>query len=290
MSWNEPLGRTLAHYDLLAELARGGAARVYRAFDTRERRDVAIKVISTGFPTGTPADAKEHRTFVTRFERAVAVALQLRHPHIVAVYDAGATERVVYLVMRLCDGGSLRRRLDASGPLPVGLAARYGVQMARALDYAHQRGILQHEVKPAHMLLAKENPLHLLLSDFGSATILRLRHVTSAGIVIGAPEYMSPEQAAGKESDPRSDIYSLGVVLYEMLTGRPPFMGQSPIAIMYQHVHVAPASLRGDHPQVPGELWQVIETALRKQPDERYPTAAEFATALEPFVGDDVEG
>jgi serine/threonine-protein kinase len=213
MSWNEPIGRTLAHYDILAELARGGAARVYRAFDTREQREVAIKVFPKVFPTLIPTAAADRRTFVTRVERAVAALLKLRHPNIVAVYGCGATERVVYLVMRLLEGGSLRGRLHAGGPLPMGLAARYGVQMARALGYAHQQGIIHHDVKPANMLLAKANPMRLLLADFGSATIQELRGLTTACIAIGTPEYLSPEQAVGKDSDPRSDIYSLGVVL-----------------------------------------------------------------------------
>jgi hypothetical protein len=135
------------------------------------------------------------------------------------------------------------------------------------------------------MLFAKENPYHLLLADFGIAKIQGLRGMTKSGIAIGTPEYMSPEQAEGKESDPRSDIYSLGIVLYEMLAGRPPFKGQSPVAIMYQHVHVSPAYIRGYNTQAPVELCQIVETALRKHPDERFPTAEHLERALEPFLG-----
>ena len=157
--------------------------------------------------------------------------------------------------------------------------------MARALHHAHQHGIIHRDVKPSNMLFAKENPFHLLLADFGIAKIQGMRGMTKSGIAIGTPEYMSPEQAEGKESDPRSDIYSLGIVLYEMLAGRPPFKGQSPVAIMYQHVHVRPAYIRGYNPQVPVELCQIVETALRKHPDERFPTAEHMERALEPFLG-----
>jgi len=273
------IGLRLDQFELLEEIGHGGSARVYRARDHLADRDVAVKII--------PNDVEDRQDFIARFNREIEIVRTLAHEHIVEVYGFGETEEVVFLVMRLLDGGSLRTKLDSSpnGQLPVGLAALYASQMARALQHAHLHGIIHRDVKPSNMLFAKDNPFHLLLADFGIAKIQGLRGMTKSGIAIGTPEYMSPEQAEGKESDPRSDIYSLGIVLYEMLAGRPPFKGQSPVAIMYQHVHVAPAYIRGYNPQVPAELWQILETALRKHPDERFPTAEHMERALQPFLG-----
>src|SRR5689334_13789174 len=277
MASKDYIGLRLEQFELLEEIGHGGSARVYRARDHLASRDVAIKII--------PNDVEDRQDFIARFDREIEIVRALAHEHIVEVFGFGETEEVVFLVMRLLDGGSLRTKLDATGQLPVGLAALYASQMARALHYAHQHGIIHRDVKPSNMLFAKDNPFHLLLADFGIAKIQGLRGMTKSGIAIGTPEYMSPEQAEGKESDPRSDIYSLGIVLYEMLAGRPPFKGQSPVAIMYQHVHVAPAYIRGYNPQVPAELWQILETALRKHPDERFPTAEHMERALQPFQG-----
>jgi serine/threonine protein kinase len=277
MTSKDYIGLRLEQYELLEEIGHGGSARVYKARDHLTDLEVAVKII--------PNDVEDRRDFIARFNREIEIVRTLAHPHIVEVYGFGETEEVVFLVMRLLDGGSLRSRLDASGQVPIGLAALYASQMARALHYAHLHGIIHRDVKPSNMLLAKQNPYHVLLADFGIAKIQGLRGMTKSGIAIGTPEYMSPEQAEGKESDPRSDIYSLGIVLYEMLAGRPPFKGQSPVAIMYQHVHVAPAYIRGYNPQAPVELCQVVETALRKDADERFPTAEHLARTLEPFLG-----
>ncbi|HEX3271460.1 MAG TPA: protein kinase [Ktedonobacterales bacterium] len=277
MASKDYIGLRLEQFELLEEIGHGGSARVYRARDHLASRDVAIKII--------PNDVEDRQDFIARFDREIEIVRALAHEHIVEVFGFGETEEVVFLVMRLLDGGSLRTKLDATGQLPVGLAALYGAQMARALHYAHQHGIIHRDVKPSNMLFAKENPYHLLLADFGIAKIQGLRGMTKSGIAIGTPEYMSPEQAEGKESDPRSDIYSLGIVLYEMLAGRPPFKGPSPVAIMYQHVHVSPAYIRGYNTQAPVELCQIVETALRKHPDERFPTAEHLQRALEPFLG-----
>ncbi len=277
MASKDYIGLRLEQFELLEEIGHGGSARVYRARDHLAGRDVAVKII--------PNDVEDRQDFIARFNREIEIVRALAHEHIVEVYGFGETEEVVFLVMRLLDGGSLRTKLDATRQLPVGLAALYGAQMARALHYAHQHSIIHRDVKPSNMLFAKENPYHLLLADFGIAKIQGLRGMTKSGIAIGTPEYMSPEQAEGKESDPRSDIYSLGIVLYEMLTGRPPFKGPSPVAIMYQHVHVIPAYIRGYNTQAPVELCQIVETALRKHPDERFPTAEHLERALEPFLG-----
>ena len=277
MASKDYIGLRLEQFELLEEIGHGGSARVYRARDHLAGRDVAVKII--------PNDVEDRQDFIARFNREIEIVRTLAHEHIVEVYGFGETEEVVFLVMRLWMAARCARSWTPPGQLPVGLAALYGAQMARALHHAHQHSIIHRDVKPSNMLFAKENPYHLLLADFGIAKIQGLRGMTKSGIAIGTPEYMSPEQAEGKESDPRSDIYSLGIVLYEMLTGRPPFKGQSPVAIMYQHVHVIPAYIRGYNTQAPVELCQIVETALRKHPDERFPTAEHLERALEPFLG-----
>lgn len=277
MGWNDLIGMRLdQRYDILGELGRGGSSRVYHAAESERQRDVAIKVI--------PNDADDRALFISRFEREVEAVQQLHHPNIVAVYGAGKNDDFVYLVMQCVTGGTLRRRMN--GPLPVEQAARYVVQIAFALQHAHEQGIIHRDVKPSNMLLEYPGSEHVLLTDFGIAKIQGARGLTKSGTTIGTPEYMSPEQAEGREIDERSDIYALGCVLYETLAGRPPFLGSTPVSVLFQHVHSRPAYIRGFNPSVPGEVVQILEIALAKRPDERYGTAEAFARALRPFAGE----
>ncbi len=275
------IGRELGHYQIVAELGRGGSARVYKARDLRTELDVAIKVI--------PNDAENRQLFVQRFQREIEVVRKLNHPNIVAVYDAGETEELVYLVMQCVEGGTLRD-LIAEGRLEVPLAASYAVQMAQALHHAHRQGIVHRDVKPSNMLLDADDPSRLLLADFGIAKIQGLRGITKSGTTLGTPEYMSPEQAQGRESDPRSDIYALGCVVYEMLTGQPPFKAPLPVAVLYRHVYERPTYIRSYNSSVPKALCRVVEIALEKEQDARYPTAEHFARALAPFVEPGYQG
>src|SRR6476659_9415498 len=153
MASNDYIGLRLEQYELLEEIGHGGSARVYKAHDHLAKREVAVKII--------PNDVEDRKDFIARFEQEIKIVRTLTHGHIVEVFGSGETEEVVYLVMRLLDGGSLRGRVEANGPLPVGLAALYGAQMARALHYAHIHGIIHRDVKPSNMLLGKENPFHL---------------------------------------------------------------------------------------------------------------------------------
>lgn len=276
MSWNDLLGQHLEHYQILSELGRGGSSRVYKARDTKLNRDVAIKVI--------PNDAEDRTTFIKRFDREVEVVRQLSHPNIVEVYDSGQNDDIVYLIMQCVTGGTLRKR--AQGPLPVTEAVDFVIQMAQALRHAHRKGIVHRDVKPSNMLLEAEGSTHVLLTDFGIAKIQGARGVTKSGMTVGTPEYMSPEQAEGKDVDQRADIYALGCVLYELLAGRPPFHGSTPVSVLFQHVNSRPAYIRGFNPQVPHELWRVLMMALAKRPDERYPTAESLAGALAPFASE----
>jgi serine/threonine protein kinase len=274
MSWNDLIGRQLGQYTIVEELGRGGSSRVYRAVDPEMQRDVAIKAL--------PNDAEDRVGFVRRFEREVQAVAQLNHPNIVAVYDRGETDDLVYLVMQCVTGGTFRLRLGR--PLGVGEAASALAQMAQALHHAHQRGIVHRDVKPSNMLVDAENRHRLLLTDFGIAKLQGLRGLTKSGTTIGTPEYMSPEQAEGKEIDQRADVYALGCVLYEALAGRPPFVGATPVSVLYQQVHSRPAYLRGFNSDVPRDLVRVVEQALAKRPEDRFGTAEAFANALAPFA------
>jgi serine/threonine protein kinase len=274
MQSNGFIGRRLGQYEIQAELGRGGMSRVYRAYQARLHRYVAIKVIATGIAT--------QPTFRQRFEQEAQAIAQLSHPNIVAVYDFGEDQDVVYLVMQYVGGGTLKQRLGQ--PLPVSEAASYIVQMARALHHAHLHGVIHRDVKPANMLVDADDPRHLLLSDFGIAKLAGHTDITGADTTIGTPEYMAPEQAENRPVDARTDVYALGAVLYEALAGTPPFTGPSPVTVLYQQVHSLPAYVRGYNPEVPRELAQIVATALAKRPKDRFASAAELARALEPFA------
>lgn len=274
MSWNDLIGRQLGSYQIVEEIGRGGSSRVYRGYDQERQIPVAVKVI--------PNDAEDRVGFVRRFEREVRAIAQLNHPHIVRVFDRGETEELVYLVMQFVGGGTLRQRLGRA--LPYAEAAAAIVQMAQALHHAHQHGIIHRDVKPSNMLVDIDDTRQLLLTDFGIAKLTGMRGLTKSGTTIGTPEYMAPEQAEGKEIDQRADVYSLGCVLYESLSGRPPFIGSTPVSVLYQQVHSRPAYLRGFNPDVPRELARVVELALAKRPEDRYGTAETLAQALLPFA------
>lgn len=276
MNWNDLIGRQLGQYTIVEEIGRGGSSRVYRAQDTQRSQEVALKVI--------PNDAEDRVGFVRRFEREVRAVAQLSHPNIVRVFDRGETEDIVYLAMQLVGGGTLRQRLGR--PLPPSEAIPAIIQMAQALHHAHLRGIVHRDVKPSNMLVEPGDTHHLLLTDFGIAKVRGSRGITKTGTTIGTPEYMAPEQAEGKEIDQRADVYALGCVLYEALSGRPPFVGSTPVSVLYQQVHSHPAYIRGFNPDVPRELAHAVELALAKRPEDRFPTAESFALALNPFVSE----
>jgi serine/threonine protein kinase len=274
MGWNDLIGMQLDQYEILSELGRGGSSRVYQARDTNLNRDVAIKVI--------PNDADDRALFLDRFHREVEAVQKLHNANIVGVFGAGVNDEFVYLVMQCVTGGTLRRQL--SGPLPVPEATSYVVQIAYALQHAHEKHIIHRDVKPSNMLLEYQGSNHVLLTDFGIAKIQGARGLTKSGTTIGTPEYMSPEQAEGRDIDERSDIYALGCVLYETLAGRPPFRGSTALSVLFQQVHSRPAYIRGFNPTVPADLVRALEIALSKRPDERFESAAEFADALLPFA------
>ena len=267
-------GHSLGYYHLLAELGGGGMATVYRAYDTRTGRLVALKLLLPHL--------WHDREFVERFRREARNAAALRHPNIVPVYESGIVEGYPYLAMAYVEGGSLAERLLwQRGPLPLDRAADVLTQVAAALDYAHAQGLVHRDVKPSNVLLARDG--QALLTDFGIAKAAWDSKLTQTGTRVGTPAYMAPEQARGQAVGPWTDVYALGVVLYEMVTGRPPFQGNTD-AVLYQHVHEPPPPPRRLNPALPPVAERVILRALAKDPARRYRTAGELAAAFQRAV------
>ena len=270
-----PAGTRLGDYRLLDRIGQGGmGAVVYRAQHTVQGHVVALKVQ----PLASPVDPE----IVQRFQREGTALVHLRHPHIVQVYDVGRAEGMAYIAMAYVEGGSLANRLQAGRPLEPGRSAQWIAEIASALDYAHSRGVIHRDIKPANVLLSR-NPAAggaemAILSDFGIARGVGPQ-LTGPGQVLGTPNYMSPEQVRGHAVDRRSDVYSLGVLAYEMLGGRAPFSGET-LAVLHAQVHRAPPPVRNLNPSLPREVGCVINRALAKAPDERYDTAGQFARAL----------
>ncbi|MGH9184049.1 MAG: protein kinase domain-containing protein [Acidimicrobiales bacterium] len=257
-------------YRLVRELARGGMAQVWEAVDDVLTRPVAIKILA-------PTLASDE-TFVTRFRQEAVAAARLSHPHIVSIYDTCGGGEVEAIVMELVRGTTLRQLLDERAPLPVGRAVEIATQVADALGHAHDHGLVHRDIKPGNILLADDR---VLVADFGIAKAAAgAADLTDAGQVIGTARYLSPEQVHGGAVDARSDVYALGVVLYEMLCGCPPFGGDSATAVAVARLTTDPAPPRQLRADLPIELDQVVRRALARQPEQRYATAAELEGAL----------
>lgn len=257
-------------YDVVRPLGWGGMAEVYLTVDRQLGRQVAVKVIRDRF-------AHDER-FVTRFRREARAAASLSHPHVVAVHDVGVHEGSPFIVMEHVPGRTLAELLRDNGPMPPGRAAEVGEAVARALGTAHAAGIVHRDVKPGNVMVTADGRVKVL--DFGIARALRWTPLTDTPAVQGTAEYMAPEYVKGDGADPRSDIYSLGVVLYELLTGRPPFTGDSPLQVAYKHLEEAPAAPDAVRPGLPASLTAVVMRCLAKHPGDRYRRAEELAADL----------
>ncbi|OBJ68166.1 Stk1 family PASTA domain-containing Ser/Thr kinase [Mycobacterium sp. 1274756.6] len=262
-------------YELGDILGFGGMSEVHLARDKRLHRDVAIKVLR--------ADLARDPSFYLRFRREAQNAAALNHPAIVAVYDTGEAETpagpLPYIVMEYVDGVTLRDMVQNDGPMPVQRAIEIIADACQALNFSHQHGIIHRDVKPANIMVSKSNAVKVM--DFGIARALADSHnVTQTAAVIGTAQYLSPEQARGEPVDARSDVYSLGCVLYEIITGEPPFVGDSPVAVAYQHVREDPIPPSQRHNAIPAGLDAVVLKALAKNPDNRYQTAADMHADL----------
>jgi serine/threonine protein kinase len=267
-------GQRLGRYEVLEPLGRGGMARVYRAYHPQLDRYVAIKVLHS--------DLVEDAGFLARFRREAQAIAALRHPHIVQVYDFDVQDGIYYMVMELLEGDTLKMRLHdyrSSGvKMPLGEVARIMLDILDSLAYAHNAGVVHRDIKPANILLTREG--EAVLADFGIAHILGSTRHTASGALMGTLSYIAPEQGLEGRSDERSDLYSLGIVFYEMLTEHTPFDADTPLAILMKHLNDPLPAPRDLDPTVPKPFEEIVLRALGKCPEDRYQSASEMADAL----------
>jgi len=260
---------TIGRYEIKNELGRGGMATVYRAYDPSFDREVAIKVL--------PREFLHNPQFLDRFQREIRTIAQLEHPAIVPVYDVGEHDGVPFFVMRYMTGGSLSDMIK-KGRFSLEDAARIVERLTSALSYAHRKGIVHRDLKPDNILFNEDG--YPFISDFGIAKFAEAQtNLTGSGI-IGTPAYMSPEQATGDPLDHRSDIYGLGVIVYQMLTGQQPYNADTPMGVAIKHVTDPVPDIRLVASDLPEELGDVMKKVLAKDREQRYDTAVEFARAL----------
>ena len=266
------VGQKVGSYVIVNEIGRGGAATVYLATDVKHHRSVALKLLN--------ADA----SFALgggRFRREIDVVAQLQHPHILPLYDSGEMDGLLYYVMPLVSGETLRDRIARDGQLPIDDVRRIAADVGAALDYAHHRGVIHRDIKPANILL---DEAHAVIADFGIAHRVvddGADQLTATGVVIGTPAYMSPEQCTGaREIDARSDVYALGCVLFEMLTGAPPFRAASAVTLVAQHLQGTVPSARALRPELSPRVDDVFSQALAKEPADRFASVRDLVRAL----------
>ncbi|MEU3352941.1 serine/threonine-protein kinase [Streptomyces sp. NPDC037389] len=270
-------GHRIAGYRIESEIGRGGMAVVYRATDLRLDRTVALKLLAP--------ELARNDTFRRRFSHESKVAAAIDHPHIVPVFEAGEVEGVLYIAMRYVPGQDLRALLDREGPLPLPVTARIAGQVASALDAAHAHDLVHRDVKPGNILVAEgtdaDHPEHVYLTDFGlTKKSLSLTGYTRVGQFVGTLDYVAPEQISGKPVDGRCDVYSLACVVFEMLTGAPPFRREDDMALLWAHQYEPPPRLSELLPGLPPDVDDVLATALAKAPDDRFDSCLRFVTAL----------
>jgi serine/threonine protein kinase len=271
--------KRLSKYEILEEIGRGGFAVVYKARDTTLDRIVALKVLA-------PHLSWEPQ-FVAQFHREAKAVAKLRHPHIITVHEIGEEENQLFIAMEYLQGRSLAQMLTEEGALPLEQAVTILEQVADALDYAHSEGILHRDIKPGNILVEEGGgvKLHATLMDFGLVKAMEgSRYVRTSGKIVGTPKYMSPEQAEGEELDRRSDLYSLGVVAYQMCTGQVPFNAPSPLVVLRLHADKAPPSPCELNPRLSDEVEKVLVKTLAKQREERFQSAGEIVQTLREAV------
>ncbi len=273
------IGRTIGKYRIVEHLGRGGMAEVYKAYQPNLDRYVAIKMMHAFL-----ADEKE---FLSRFEREAKVVATLRHPNIVQVYDFDAEGGVYYMVMEFISGETLKSRmqdLEAQGQwVSLDDATRIILAVGSALKYAHERGMVHRDVKPANVMITLEG--QVILTDFGIAKIVSTSNLTASGAMVGTPSYMAPEQGMGQPGDERSDIYSLGVMLYQLVLGRLPYDADTPLAVVLKHINEPLPLPKALNPDISDDLNAVILKSLEKDPHDRYQKVADLSADLRQAMG-----
>jgi serine/threonine protein kinase len=271
-------GQTLGSCLLERQIGQGGMGAVYLARQTRPARNVAVKILLPNLAM----NSQVYQEFLARFRREADVIAKLEHVNIMPIYEYGEQDGLAYLVMPHLTGGSLRDVLARRGALPLEEVVKYIDQAASALDYAHAQGVIHRDLKPANFLLHADG--RLVLADFGIARIMEERSpgatLTKAGSMLGTPEYMAPEMAQGQTVDYRADIYELGIVLFEMLSGHVPFTGNTSYAVIIKHIQEPLPLLRQVNPVIAPEIDEVVQKTTAKEPEDRYPTVREMAQAL----------
>jgi hypothetical protein len=262
-------------YQIVGTPKHGGMATVYKAFQPSLHRHVALKVLSPSLGSDP--------SFLERFQGEARWTARLEHPHIVPIYDMGQANGSVFIVMRFIDGLNLQEVLARDIRLPLGRAIAIAAQVADALDYAHRQGFVHRDVKPANILVEPGD--RVTLTDFGIAKVVGETRLTRTGAIVGTPEYLSPEQARGDPVDGRADLYALGIVVYEMLAGRPPFQAENPLSVVHAHLMTAPPPPTLFNPGIPPAISSILVRVLAKDPGQRYPTGQAFIQALRQASG-----
>lgn len=262
----------LGRYVIQSELGRGAMGVVYKATDSILERTVAVKTVNITL------EREYAEKYEQRFYQEAKAAGGLNHPNIVTIHDVGKAGDVVYMAMEYIEGVELRTLIGEGRPLRVAQAVSIAAQVAEGLAYAHQRGVVHRDIKPANIMVVANGPVKI--TDFGIARMRGSGDLTQTGTLLGSPKYMSPEQVIGKRADQRSDVFSLGVILYETLCGAAPFNGENVTALMYQIVNFVPPAPSTLNPEIPELLDYIVAKMLAKPLDQRYPDAAEVARDL----------
>jgi serine/threonine-protein kinase len=267
-----PPALAFGRYQVVAELGKGAMGLVYKARDPMLERTVAIKTVSLSMDPGERAEYEE------RFNQEARAAGGLNHPNIVTIYDAGKSGPVAFMAMEFLEGREVRAMVAGGKAIPAAQAVNIAAQVAEGLSYAHEHEVIHRDIKPANIMVVRDGLAKIM--DFGIARMRSGDVRTQTGVVLGSPKYMSPEQVQGKRADQRSDIFSLGVVLYEMLTGKAPFEGENMTAIMLQTLNFNPDPPSRINPALPEILDFIVAKALAKRPDDRYACARDMASDL----------